>query len=200
MQTQQPVGWRPSKDAGERGTSPSPDRLRALLLGASPREVLARITTNDPLRLRPAVVERLRQRYQLLDAGRVHLRCLALCAREACRYQGEPPLDEWLSARVDDAVEQILNEDPSEGSDAGAWGPLAEPLDLDPGDARVACSVFNNLPIEERRAFFRLVIEREEPDRVANELGLALSEMLRFARSALEGLIRAHHFEERRGS
>lgn len=197
MQTQHPVGSRPSRDARRGDTFPAPDRLRALLLGASPQEVLVRIATDDPLRLRPAVVEHLRRRYQLLDAGRVHLRCLALCAREACRYQGTPPLEEWLSARVDEAIEQVLVEDPAEVPDDGAWAPLAEPLGLDPRDARESCGVFNSLPMDQRRAFFRLVIEREEPRQVSSDLDLELSALMQLARSALECLIRAHHTEER---
>jgi len=128
------------------------------------------------------------------------LRCLALCAREACRYQGRPSLEEWLSARVDEAVEQVLDENPSEVADDGAWAPLAEPLGLDPGDARAACSVFNHLPLDQRRAFFRLVIEREEPNLIATDLELELTEMLQFARSALECLIRAHHSDEEGGA
>ena len=197
MKIKQPVESRTSRDVKRGDTFPAPDRIRALLLGASPQEVLARIATGDPLRLRPAVVEHLRQRYQLLDASRVHLRCLALCAREACRYQGTPSLEEWLLARVNEAVEHVLDEDPPDDSDDGAWAPLAEPLGLDPGDAREACRVFNHLPMDQRRSFFRLVIEREEPGRVARELGLEFSELLMFARSALECLIRAHHSDER---
>ena len=200
VHTQQPVGSRPSRETSRGDTFPDADRLRALLLGATPREVLARIATDDPLRLRPAVVERLRREHQLLDAGRVHLRCLALCAREACRYLGTPPLKEWLSARVDEAVQQVLDEDPGEDPDDGAWTPLAEPLGLDPADARASCSVFNHLPLDQRRAFFRLVIEREDPQQVAAELGLELAEMLRFARSALECLIRAQYPDEEGGS
>lgn len=196
MQIEQPIGSRPSRDSlgGER--FPSADRLRALLLGASPREVLLRIATDDPLRLRPAVVERLRSEYQLLDSGAVHLRCLALCAREACRYQGTPSLGEWLMARVDEAVEQVLEEEPCSSANDGAWAPLAEPFGLDPQDARAACGVFNRLPLEERRAFFRIVIEREEPSLVARELGLQLSELVRFARSALECLMRAQRADD----
>jgi len=192
VQTQKPVGSRPSRDVNKGNPFPTSDQLRALLLGASPQEVLARIATDDRLQLRPAVVERLRQRCQLLDASQVHLRCLALCAREACRYQGTPSLSEWLSDRVDEAIQQILTEDPSAGADDGAWASLAAPLGLDPRDARLACGVFNQLPIDQRRAFYRLVIEREQPGHVSGDLGVELDDLLNSAKSAIEHLIRWH--------
>jgi hypothetical protein len=154
--------------------------------------VLARIATDDPLRLRPAVVERLRQRCQLLDASQVHLRCIALCARAACRYQGTPSLKEWLLERLDEAIEQLLAEDPAVETDDGAWAPLASPLGLDPRTARLACGVFNQLPMDQRRAFFRLVIEREVPEHVALDLELEAESLLASAKSALVHLTRWH--------
>jgi len=190
VQTKKHAGSRAQRDVQRGDPFPAQDQLRALLLGASPQEVLARIATDDPLQLRPAVVERLRQRSQLLDASQVHLRCIALCARAACRYQGTPTLKEWLFERLDEAIEQVLAEDLAAETDDGAWAPLAGPLGLDPLSARRACDVFNRLPILQRRAFFRLVIEREAPEHVALALEVELEELLDSAKSALEHLIR----------
>ena len=192
VQTQEHAGSRAQRGAHRGDPFPAQDQLRALLLGASPQEVLARIATDDPLQLRPAVVERLRQRCQLLDASQVHLRCIALCARAACRYQGTPSLKEWLFERLDEAIEQLIAEDLAVEAGDGAWAPLAAPLGLDPRAARLACDVFNQLPIEQRRAFFRLVIEREEPGHVALDLEVEAEELLASAKSALEHLIRWH--------
>jgi hypothetical protein len=199
LQTQKHAGSRAPRDVQRGDQFPAQDQLRALLLGASPQEVLARIATDDPLKLRPAVVEQLRQRCQLLDARQVHLRCIALCARAACRYQGTPSLKEWLLERLDEAIEQVLAEDPAAETDAGAWAPLAVPLGLDPRAARLACGVFNQLPLDQRRAFFRVVIEREEPDHVALDLEVELEELLASAKSALERLIRWHDSVEFEG-
>ena len=190
VQTKQHARSCAERDVRGGDSFPAEDQLRALLLGASPTEVLARIATDDPLRLRPAVVERLRQRGQLLDASRVHLRCLALCAREACRYQGAPSLKQWLLERVDEAIEQVLGEDNEVEVQDGVWAPLAAPLGLEPRAAREACTVLNGLPIQERLAFFRIVIEREDTGRAARELEVEEDELLRSARSALEQLIR----------
>jgi len=190
VQIKKHAGSRAERDVRGGDPFPAEDQLRALLLGASPREVLARIADDDPLRLRPAVVERLRQRGQLLDASRVHLRCLALCAREACRYQGSPPLGGWLIDRLDEAIDQVLAEEPEEEAEDGAWAPLAAPLGVDPDVARAACGVFNQLPLEQRLAFFRLVIEREEAGQVCSDLNVEVGELLCSAKSALEELIR----------
>ena len=69
---------------------------------------------------------------------------------------------------------------------------MALPLGLDPLAARLSCGVFNQLPIDERRAFFHLVIEREEPSHVALDLEVEVDEVLASAKSALEHLIRWH--------
>ena len=137
------------------------------------------------------VVERLRLASQLLDAGRVHLRSLALCAREACHYRGHPSLEEWLAERVDEAVKQLVEEELTELS-GEAWASLAVPLGLDPHEAHAACRIFNQLAIEERRAFCRVVIEREEAALVAKELEIAPAAFSRCVGTALKRLLGDH--------
>ena len=135
-------------------------------------------------------MERLRRSSQLLDAGRVHLRTLALCARQACHYRGHPSLEEWLNDRVDEAVTQLLEEE-SLQLEGDAWASLAEPLGLDPLDAHSACRTFNLLSFEERHAFFRLIIEGEQPTLVAKELGQDPAKLLTSAGAALDQLLGA---------
>lgn len=81
---------------------------RAVLAGASPREVLARLVNADVFELRARVARALAERCYLLDGDFVYLRCIARIARFATRYRGEPSLDVWLSEQVDAALLDAL--------------------------------------------------------------------------------------------
>ena len=133
-------------------------------------------------------MERLRAKSQLLDAGRVHLRALALCAREACHYRGKPTLELWLMERVDEAISQLLEEEQPQ-LEGDAWGSLAAPLGLEPLEAHAACRTFNSLSFEERRAFSRLLVDREEPALLSKELGQGVLEIIDEAATAFEQLL-----------
>ncbi len=91
---------------------------RVLLAGASPREVLARLTSGDPLALRGVVAARLSEQALLLDADRVWLRAVARVARFSTRYRGEPALERWLCGQVDDAILDCLESGDSPPHDA----------------------------------------------------------------------------------
>jgi hypothetical protein len=97
----------PAADAGASESA----SWRPWLAGATPREVLARIVHEDPLRLRARVAAALREGAYLLDADQVHLRGLALVARHAARYRGRPEFSQWLDGLVADAVQSILREE-----------------------------------------------------------------------------------------
>lgn len=185
-----------------------------LLLAGSAREILARIVPGDPLGLREAVGLRLRERHLLLDADRVHLRALARAARFAVRYRGRPALHEWLQERVDEAVEDLRREQAglrvrplAEGAggpgapadrghrgdprDSGAWHALGAPIGLDPEVLPAVCAAFNACPRDERRAFFRLVIEGASLDEEARRAAVSGSEYARRARRALDAILQA---------
>ena len=147
---------------------------RAWLAGGTPREVLARIVQGDPLEVRGRVARELRERALLFDADRVHLRALARCARAAPAYRGRPALDAWVDARVSEALLELLREDDERRDEEprgvepdAALVALAKPLGLDPERLARACRAFNRLPVEDRRAFFRLVLERRSLDELA---------------------------------
>jgi hypothetical protein len=170
----------------------APVDWRRWLAGGSPREVLARIVRDDPLRLRERVAAHLRAEAWLLDADRVHLRCLARVARAAPGYRGRPALAEWLDAHVARASAELVQRDGDGGDlDAGdvdalrAFEVLARPLALDPRALARACAAFNRLPTLERRAFFALVLEGRELDLLARSSGAAATELARRARRAL---------------
>lgn len=189
---------RPS-DPGDAGRDPAGEHRRVLLSSGDPREVLARISDGDPLGLRARIAEALRVRCLLLDADRVHLRALALCAREAPRYRGRPALDAWLGDQVERALEERLAEEarllgepaPARSDPAGAFAHFAIPLGLAPEEVRRGCARFNRLPQESRAAFFALVLERGSLDELARGGDAGATELARRARRALLALLGA---------
>lgn len=174
----------------------APTSVHALLHGRSPREILGRIVPNDPLRMRGRVGRLLETQALLLDADRVHLRALALCARAAVRYRGRPELESWLEARAEEALREVLEEgeetlpgDAAATREQGAFESLAPPLGLDAGEMKRACARFNRLPAAERRAFFELVLRARSLDDLARSHGEGATEIARRARRALEVLL-----------
>lgn len=173
-------------------TESRPLKWRPLLAGSSPREILARIVPEDPLGVRSIVAARLRQQAYLLDADRVHLRALALCARWAPRYQGQPEIHTWLARLVDQSITELLREEQEELArveepcDAGVFHALALPLGLDPRSIQLGCRAFNRLALDDRAAFFELVLRGRSLDELAREGGRLAVELARSARRALD--------------
>jgi len=165
---------------------------RAILAGATPREVLARLMNGDPLGLARVVEARLRARAYLLDADRVFLRAAARCARLATRYRGDPPLAAWLAERVDESLLELVDEE-LEALASGieperapeVFESLARPLGLDPTRTRRACAVHNALEEAERRAFREVVLEGRDLDELARAGGRSATAIARAARRAL---------------
>jgi hypothetical protein len=167
---------------------------RSLLQGRSPKEILSRIVPGDPLRLRARTGRRLEAQALFLDADRVFLRVLALVSRAAVRYRGTPEPGEWLDARIDEAVEELLEEGEEAAPatrGAGAFETLAVPLGLDPAAMKRACARFHKLPFVERRAFFDLVLYSRSLDELARASGESATEIARRARRGLEVLLAA---------
>ena len=163
---------------------------RALLSGATPREVLARLVAGDPLGLRARVASTLASEALFLDPDRAFLRAAAHVARFAPRYRGQPELEAWLAARVLAALRELA-EEAHEGAlhERATPAPLAElakKLKLDPGALARACAALNACERLERRAFRALVIEARELDVAARDIGSTPSETGRAARRAIE--------------
>lgn len=170
------------------GTPIDPVEAAPLLLGA-PGQVLERLLGADPLGLRERAARRLEARCWLLDVDRLVARLAATCALEAPHWRGDPPLEVWLDARVDEAVAGLSAEPDDPARPAGPpWSIFAAPLGLDGQRLRRACGRFDGLPFEVREAFFRLVLDGDGPDAFARERGLSLTEAARRARQALEVL------------
>ncbi|MBK7643185.1 MAG: hypothetical protein IPJ19_09060 [Planctomycetes bacterium] len=170
---------------------------RSLLQGRSPKEILSRIVAGDPLRLRSRIGRRLEAQALFFDADRVLLRALAQTARAAPRYHGLPPIDDWLDARVDEALRAIEEEgDQPPGNTAstsargpGAFESLAVPLGLEPAAMVRACARFHRLPFADRRAFFDLVLHAGSLDELARASGESATEIARRARRGLDALL-----------
>jgi DNA-directed RNA polymerase specialized sigma24 family protein len=166
---------------------------RAILSGASPREVLARTMAGDPLRLRARVAAALERECVVLDADRVVLRAAARIARFAPRYRGQPELEAWLDRQASDAVRDMLEQDADDAgtprADTSGLRELAAPLGLDERAVHTACAHFNALAPDERRAFRALVLENRSLDELARESGSPATEIARAARRALETLL-----------
>jgi hypothetical protein len=173
---------------------------RALLFG-SPREVLARISSGDPLGLRERVAAALRRERLLLDADRLHLRALALCASRSSRLRASEGLSGFLDACVADAAAALVQDDrahagsiPVDGSRSGpherdAFAALGGPVGLDVDGVRRACAAFNACETVDRRACLELLIEGRSIDDLARRDGVSVSEVARRARRALDAAL-----------
>jgi len=179
--------------------------LQDLLLLGTEREILARIVPEDPLGILGLSGRRLRERNLILDVDRVVLRAFALTASQAAAWRGRPGLEPWLQARVDQAIDQVLEEararsvadavlaqETVPASSAGAAGGslafFARPLGLDSDALDRACVRFNLLEAPDREAFFHIAVEGHSLDAACAERGLPISVLACRVRRALDVL------------
>jgi len=169
---------------------------RALLSGSSPREVLARLMSGDPLSLRPCIAAVLAERLVLIEPDRVFLRAVARIARFAVRYRGQPEIDVWIRQQIEETVLELLDDDAEADEGVGVFedsgiGDLARPLGIESSRARAACDAFNRLTLEERSAFHALVLVGRSLDEVAAQTRRGATEIARAARRALDAVLAA---------
>ena len=180
----------PSRTRASARPRPSGQEVRLLLQG-HPEAVLARLVDGDPLGVRPVVGGRLRARWLVLDADRVHLRSLALLAHEGGTWSGRPRLVRWLEGLIDRAIDEVLAEGPPALSGVKAApieAEFARPLGLDPEVAVKLPWILAARPDSVRRAFVRLVLDGDDLDTIARDEEVSASEVGRRARSALDAL------------
>lgn len=180
------------KPGGAPGPSPAhlPAHLPGLLRG-TPRQVLARLVPGDPLDLRALAAAGLRRRALLLDTDALLARLQARVARAARQWEGRPGLSAWLLERVDESLDDLLDESlgsriPQTPAPGSALALLAAPLGLSARGMAAGCSRFNALDDATRQAFFTLVLEREGLESGSARLGVAPVELARRARRGLE--------------
>lgn len=188
-----PAAW--VIEDGRRAAKSERANWRALLAAATPREVLARLVSGDPLELRTLVASGLSEQGLFLDPDRAFLRAAAHVARFAQRYRGQPDLDAWLRSRVLDALFELVEEErecaPTDGAGSPALTEFAQKLGLRPAALARACVALNACELAERRAFRALVIESRELDDAARTLSMTPTELGRAARRALEAALAA---------
>lgn len=95
---------------------------------------------------------------------------------------------------IDDELEPLVLLDPLSGPGKALGAlpvlrALARPLGLQADGLRAVCTVFNGRPEAERRAFERLVLNRESLDTVARGEGSSANVVGRRARRVLEAII-----------
>jgi hypothetical protein len=157
----------------------TPDAQAALLLWGAPREILARISAGDPLHLAQRCRERLRARALLVDARSLLPRLYALVARKAFDWRGDPVLERFLGAVIDEALEDYLS---AAQEAAGPAGSALSPRRL---------AAFARLPEPIRQAFIAALVERRPLDHLAAQRGQDLSALGRDLRLAIDQLVPA---------
>jgi hypothetical protein len=159
-------------DAGGDQGSPIPEILR----GASPGEVLDRLSEGDPLGIWPLVSRDFEHNGWMLDAERTYFRALARTAYDAFFYDGRPELSVWLRAKVDRAIRELRSEQSHEESigtsyadspDAAWYERICQAMKLELELVRLACVTLNALPREDRQAFRAIALDGHTPEQLS---------------------------------
>ena len=166
------------------------------LLRGEPDEVLARLRDGDPLRIGGVCVAYVERHALLLQLDRVYERALLKAAVGAVRYEGTPPLDEWLRTLVAQSAYELLavsidiasGDNPTDPHWPMRYGVLAGQLGVEPAEARRMAIVFNGLDDDVRRAFFRVVLRGHPVAEFALAAGIAVDEPARLVDQARHAL------------
>lgn len=181
----------PDEEEPQGGGGPEERDWLEIVSSGDAHAILERLARENPLDLAQRCTDRTRAKAVLLDAERVLLRAAARIAYHAHRYDASRSLDGWIAERIDQAIEDLLREDYEED---------LESVPLDPNDERYlsfatilrapvqavrrACVVFHALPLEERAAFWAMLIDFKPLDRYAAEARVPLRVALqRFERA-----------------
>jgi hypothetical protein len=148
-----------------------------LLAGRDRQEILRRILDGDPLELAQLCMRRLGDRAYLIDGDRLLLRAVARTAHAAPRWHGKPALDDWLLARVDAAMEDLVEEDagaaymgmPLDEQADGHYAFIALAFAVDTITALGMIASFNSLPEDARLTWHALAVEGKSLRRYVSE-------------------------------
>ncbi len=145
------------------------------LSGASARDVLNKLTREDPLGIESRCAVRLHERAMLIGRERVVMRAMAQVAFRAKDFRAWQPLDAFLRVNIDRAIDALVERDREDErarllhEDDEAWGFLTRALGVGPEQARRAAVAFNDLPYVVRRVFWRTVVEGASEARCVSE-------------------------------
>jgi hypothetical protein len=176
-----------------------PARGAELLVSDSPRELMDRILDpSDPLGLYDRVERHLEAEALLMDVLRVCGRAAACIAMVAvCDfYRGFPPLDEWLTRRIDEGIKDLVDEDWAAIHRHDPIDPTNNPFAfmtsaarIDPLHARIVTRKFNQLPPKVRRPVYAVLVKNQPMDAVADDFGYPLDELKSMVADVLSGIL-----------
>jgi hypothetical protein len=139
------------------------ERAKALLLSSQPPEdILALLLEGDPLRLTERSAVRLKRLALVMDCERVaeHAACLSLAAR----FTRELPFETWVTARVDEAIWDLLARDVErvrrgESNGGQAYEFMLHLFNIPDERSLKAAVQFNTLPLRTRKSFMLLTMD-----------------------------------------
>jgi len=169
--------------------NPTEPDWRELFLGGGPAEILDRIEPDDPLALVQLCEDWLSDNAVLVHPDRLFVRAVARVAYAAAYgYDGRPSLLNWLLLRIDQSLQELMEEDfeeerfgiPPSGVDLDRYMDLIpRETGIEPALTRRACVIFNALSKSMREPFYRTVIENWTPEEFAMQKDRSLDEVVR---------------------
>ena len=166
--------------------SPRTQGASRVLETPGPGDLLAWLVEGDPLGLRDLARAELDRRWLLWDADALALRTMALVAHRAGAEGRRRFTGPFLGSCMAAALEELARDPAAEGEELADLGAL---FGLTGPAVASACRRHNRRPELERRAFRRLAVDGVDLDRVAAELGMDASTVVRAARRALDGFL-----------
>jgi len=157
-----------------------------LFEGDSSLEILHRLYEGDPLGLEDRCTRRALGQALLIDPQRLLTSAMARVAVDARDYLGDPPLDTWIESCIDRAADSVIARDteqecaglPAHDSHDSHHLLLANRLGIERPLARRTAIVFHHLPLQVRRDFYGLVIQRKGVEEYATEAGASRESVL----------------------
>lgn len=170
------------------------------MLEGGPEEVLARLLEGDPLGLAQRTSRCIAGRALLLQPQRLFDRAIACLAREGRLYRGDPPMEEWISARIDRCADGLLLADwqqvrmgiPGRVGWPGDYAQIAERVGTSAALARAMCVAFNTLEFSTRDAFSQVFLQGKGLERYAAGAHVGLDVAKDRLAKALAALSLAH--------
>ncbi len=166
------------------------------LVARSASALLDHLSDGDPLDLGPRLVDRMVDQAICVDGQRLIEMVIARVAHDAMSYEGDPPLDEFLTRCIDKAIDFFLireaEEDeqglPPEDPEDPYYDFFSQVLGVELSMARRMSVHFHYLPLATRRTFQAIFIDQVTvnrwvaagngpPERVTLQLKYALEMM-----------------------
>jgi hypothetical protein len=176
-----------------------------------PREIVLRLSQEDPFEVRARLARRLRERALILPSTRLALMTMARMAIASKSYTGQIRIEDWVEAALDvsiDAMADSQREEERRGlpvpesEDREFYEELADIFGCPLLDARMACVTLNGMSEDHRQAFHAVVVKGMSLRAWADEVGTRpkkIHDLLREVGSEVQTrLVRRHKARRRR--